>query len=260
MNSRVIFFIAFFAVSQVSLAQINTERYRKDYERQGLMYSNSFGFNFATGNSSYLELGNRLRIDYNDTLQDYFAIADYNYRVSNGSKSSNKGFIHLRTIKDFEEQKFMMIEGFTQVQFDEFLLLRYRMLIGGGFRLDPVALIDSSALQTSMLKVFFGTGIFYEFEQYSTSPQQSSSLIRWSNYLSFVWSLNQKVDLNMMHYLQPAPEDFSNYRYALNLAMNTKLTGKLYYELRIEYLYRSVVFGAKKSGDLDVKNTLRLTF
>ena len=260
MNSHIIIFILFVAFSQVSLAQINTERYRKDYEREGLMYSNSFGFNFATGNSNYLELGNRFRIDFNDALQDYFAIADYNYRVSNGSKSSNKGFIHLRTIKEFYEQRFILFEGFTQVQFDEFLLLRYRLLLGGGFRFDPIALIDTAALKSSKLKVFLGSGVFYEFEQYSTSPQQSSSLIRWSNYLSFVWSLSQKVDLNMIHYLQPAPEDFSNYRYALNLALNTRLTGKLFYELRVEYLYRSVVFGDKKSDDLDVKNTLRLTF
>lgn len=245
---------------QLTHAQINTERYHKDYDRYGLMYANSFGFNFASGNSNYLELGNRLRIDYNDTIQDYFAIADYNYRISNGSKSSNKGFIHLRTIRDIDQQKIIMLEGFTQVQFDEFLLLLYRMLLGGGFRFDPVTLIDSSALQNSRLKVFFGTGIFYEFEQYSTSPQQSSSLIRWSNYLSFIWSLSQKVDLNMMQYLQPAPENFSNIRYALHLAINTRLTAKLFYELRVEYLYRSVVFGDKKSGDLDVKNTLRLTF
>lgn len=61
----------------------------------------------------------------------------------------------------------------------------------------------------------------------------------------------------MIHFLQPAPEDFSNYRYALNLALNTNLTWKLFYEIRVEYLYRSVVFGDKKSGDLDVKNTLR---
>lgn len=259
MNLRILFLIVVF-LPQFAFAQINTERYRKDYDRMGLMYSNSFGFNFATGNSNYLELGNRFRIDYNDTMQDYFAIADYNYRISNGSKSSNKGFVHLRTIRDLEERKFIMIEGFTQVQFDEFLMLRYRMLLGGGFRFDPIALADSNKFKISNLKVFVGSGVFYEFEQYSTSPQVSSSLIRWSNYLSLVWSLSQKVDLNMMHYFQPAPEDFSNYRYALNLALNTKITDKLYYELRLEYLYRSVAYGSTKSGDIDVKNTLRFTF
>jgi hypothetical protein len=39
---------------QLTHAKINTERYHKDYDRYGLMYANSFGFNFASGNSNYL--------------------------------------------------------------------------------------------------------------------------------------------------------------------------------------------------------------
>lgn len=241
-------------------AQVNTERYYKDYERMGIMYDNSFGLNFATGNINYLELSNRFRVDYNDTIQDYFAVADYTYRISNGKKNSNKGFIHLRTIRDLEERKFLMLEGYSQLEFNEFLLLKSRMLLGGGFRFDPIALIDSSLRQNGSLKLFLGTGIFYEYEVYSTDPIIKSQLIRWSNYLSLVLNVSKKIDLNMVHYLQPAPQDFSNFRYVLNLALNTQLTGKLYYEMRVEYLYRSIVYGGKKPGDIEIKNTLRLVF
>lgn len=252
--------LIFLAFPLLLEAQVNTERYRKDYDRYGMMYTNSFGLNFATGNSHYVEFNNQFRVDYNDTIQDYFAVMDYSYRMSNKKKTGNKGFIHLRTVRDLEERKFLMLEGFTQFQFDEFLLLRYRMLIGGGFRFDPVALADSSLKQNGKIKVFLGSGVFYEHEDYNTSPAVNTRLIRWSNYLSLVWAISDKVDINMINYFQPAPQDFSNYRYSLHMAMSTKLSGKLYYEMRMEYQYRSIPYGGKKPGDLDMKNTLRFSF
>jgi hypothetical protein len=242
------------------VAQVNTERYHQDYSRDGFMYSNSLGFNFATGNSNYFEVSDRFRVDYNGPLQDYFAITEYTFKAANGKKSSNKGFLHLRTIRQLSERQFLSVEGYSQIQFDEFLLLRSRILLGGGFRFDPVALFDTTSKNDNKLKIFLGTGVFYEFEKYSTDPREKRSLMRSSSYLSFVWSAGKNININLVNYYQPALEHFDNYRYALNLALNTQITGKLFYEVSVEYIKRSVPFGGKKPDDLEVKNNLRFTF
>jgi hypothetical protein len=243
-----------------SFSQVNTERYFQDYKSEGFMYSNSFGFNFATGNTNYFELSNRFRLDFNGPDQDYFAITEYTYRTANSRKSSNKGFLHLRTIRDLGDSRFLLVEGYTQIQFDEFLLLRNRMLLGGGFRFNPVALLDSISRKENKLKIFLGSGVFYEFEKYSIYPTEKSSLMRSSNYLSFVWSASKHININLVNYYQPALEDFTNFRYALNLALSTQITGKLFYELRLEFTHRSVPFAGRKPSDLDVKNNLRFSF
>lgn len=250
----------FFSVVNNSFSQVNIERYFQDYNRKGYMYANSLGFNFASGNSRYIEISNRFRVDYNGEKHDYFVITDYTYRSTSGRKSSNKGLMHLRTIRNLGHQNVVMTEGYTQWQFNEFLLLKNRMLLGGGFRFDPVAIFDSSFREKHKLKVFMGSGIMYEFEAYSSVPKERISLTRSSNYLSFVWAPNSNLSVNLVNYYQLALENFSDYRIATNLSLNTLVTKKLFYEIRLEYYYRSNPYGGKKPDDLEVRNAVRLNF
>ena len=238
-------------------AQVNTERYHQDYDKPGFIYFNSLGFNFASGNTRYLELSNNFRADYNGDKNDYLLVAEYAFKTSSGTRATNKGFLHLRNTRVAGQKAFLMTETFTQLQFDEFLLLRSRFLLGGGLRFDPAMLIDSTLRKMKMLKVFVGTGIFYEFEQYSSNPPEKFHLLRWSNYLSLVWAANAQTSINFVNYLQPATEDFKNIRYHMNLMLSTLITNKFYYDLSLSYSYRSMPVGGKKPDDLEVKNTLR---
>ena len=254
---NVISFILIFITTDFTLAQVNTERYFTDYDKPGFIFQNGFGFNFATGNTKYLEFSDNFRADYNGQKIDYLLVAEYAFKTSSGTKATNKGFLHLRSTQSLGNQNFLMSEVFTQMQFDEFLLLRNRFLFGGGLRFDPVMLLDSTLKKNKILKVFIGTGFFYEFESYSTVPQQNFHLIRSSSYLTLVWAVNSHTNINLVNYYQPAINDFRNFRYIMNLGLSTLITHKLYYDLNLSILTRSIPIGGKKPDDIEVKNTLK---
>ncbi|MBW7847657.1 MAG: DUF481 domain-containing protein [Bacteroidales bacterium] len=253
-------FFTFFIIVPFTQAQVNTERYYQDYQTKGYMFSNAFGFNFASGNTQYFELSNTFRGDYNGEREDYMLIAEYTYKTSKGVKAANKGFLHLRSFQQIGYQHFFQTEEYTQLEFNEFLLLRSRFLLGGGFRFDPVALADSAIRSKNTLKAFVGTGLFYEFERYSTDPVETYHHLRWSSYLSLVWAVNPHTGINLVNYIQPVPSDFSNFRYYSTLSLSTMLTGKLYYDLAFNFYNRSKPVGGKKSIDLEARNTFRYKF
>ncbi len=250
----------FFAISPWAKSQVNTERYFQDYNTKGYMFSNAFGLNFAAGNTQYLELSNTFRGDYNGDRDDYMLIAEYTYKTSKGVKAANRGFLHVRSFQQLGDQEFFKIEEYAQLEFNEFLLLSSRFLFGGGFRFDPVALADSASRGRNIVKSYIGTGLFYEFERYSTDPKLNFHKLRWSSYLSLVWAVNSKTGINLVNYYQPTPSDFSNFRYFSTLSLSTLLTGKLYYDLSFTYFNRSKPVGGKKPVDLEARNTFRIKF
>ena len=254
---RLFIILAFMPV--LSYSQVNIERYYRDYTRDGFMFSNAFGFNVASGNTNYLELTDRFRVDYNGPRIDYFTLLEYNLRNSSGKKSVNKGFIHFRTIYDLDTKAVMMAEGYLQQQFDEFLLLRSRTLLGGGFRFNPINLVDSTVKAKTMMRLYLGTGVFLEHEIYSTDPRQTLSLVRSSTYLSLLWELGKNFSINMVNYYQPALSDFNNLRYALNMSISTPINENWLFIMGAEFLYRSEPIGGKKPNDLEIKNTFRFT-
>jgi hypothetical protein len=240
-------------------SQVNIERYYRDYTREGFMFSNAFGFNIASGNTNYLELTDRFRVDYNGPRTDYFTILEYNLRTSASKTSAHKGFIHLRTIHDLDIKAVIMAEGFLQQQFDEFLLLRSRTLLGGGFRFNPINLADSAWKARTKVRLFIGTGVFLEHESYSTRPRQTFSLMRSSSYLSLLWDPGKNLSISMVNYFQPALNDFSNYRYSLNMSISTPINERWLFVMSAEFFYRSQPVGGKKPNDLEIKNTVRFT-
>jgi hypothetical protein len=257
---HVISFILIVLTTDFATAQVNTERYFTDYDNPGFTFQNGFGFNFATGNTKYLEFSDNFRGDYNGQKNDYLLVAEYAFKTSSGTKATNKGFLHLRRTQTIGNQHFLMSEVFTQLQFDEFLLLKNRFLFGGGLRFDPVMLLDSTMRKNKILKVFIGTGLFYEFERYSTDPEQTFHLIRSSSYLTLVWAVNSNTNINLVNYYQPSLDNFHNFRYIMNLGLSTLITHKLYYDLSLSILTRSKPIGGKKPDDIEVKNTLRFKF
>ncbi len=257
MKRLVLYFFLFSPV--LAHSQVNIERYYRDNTREGFMYTNAFGFNIASGNTNYLELTDRFRVDYNGECTDYFTILEYNLRTSSGKTSAHKGFVHFRTIHDLDKKAVMMAEGYLQQQFDEFLLLRSRTLLGGGFRFNPVNLADSAWKARKKVRLFLGTGVFLEHESYSTRPRQSVSLMRSSSYISLLWDPGKNLSVNMVNYFQPALSDFSNYRYSLNMSMSTPINPRWLFVMSAEFFYRSEPVGGKKPNDLEIKNTFRFT-
>jgi len=233
-------------------SQVNTERYRRDYETMGFVFTNTTGFNYETGNNEELEINEAIRLDWNNPIQDYYAIIEYDFKTASKVKTKDKGFIHLRTIRDFEKNYFFG-EVFTQLEFDRFLNLRSRFLFGGGLRLDFISMFKDNDTAQNNVKLFAGVGLMYENEVYSSEGTVYISHLRSTNYLSLIMAITEDIDLGAVYYYQPALVDFKDYRYTLDLRFRMKLSGKLSLLMTARRKYRSMIVDETDKNDFELK-------
>lgn len=238
-------------------SQINTERYRMESEHLGFQFSNSLSFVLSKGNTDEIELGNNFRTDYFSQKMHYFSIVDYNYKTAGGIKARNNGFVHIRTVADLKHD-IIMIEGFTQWQFDEFILLKNRWLIGSGLRINMSGWLFAIEEEEAALNVFVGSGLMYEYEDYSIEPLALYRKLRSTNYLSLVWSISEHANMNLVNYYQPNVASISDFRFSSYLGFRIRLVGQLSIGLNVTYEHRSRVVGDKVPNDLKIRNTLTL--
>jgi hypothetical protein len=251
-------FIFIFNLSLAAWGQVNTERYRKDYDKKGFLVNNALGFSFSKGNTEELEVSNNFRLDYTSNKFHYFTILDYNFKRTETIKSKDNGFVHLRTLRHFDNRAYLA-EVFAQWQFDEFIMLQNRFLLGTGLRFDLSRLLTEGNDDEKDWKIFAGVGLMYEYEDYMTEPLTVFRLWRSTNYLSVIWDIGENLGIKLVNYYQPAISKFSNYRFSTDLGVDFKLFKQLSFEVAVSYTYRSVAVGNTKRGDISIKNSLLLS-
>ncbi|HOI33278.1 MAG TPA: DUF481 domain-containing protein, partial [Bacteroidales bacterium] len=200
------------------------------------------------------EVGEQLRLDWNYPIQDYYGVIEYDFKRANKQKTKNKGFIHLRTIRQLNMDK-IMAEAFTQLEFDQFLQLRSRFLLGMGIRSDLVQLFSDSSLNKP-LKLFIGVGVMHEGEHYTTDPHVVVSHSRSTNYISLAMSLSDQAQLGFVTYYQPALEDFNDFRFSADLNLTVDVIKNLALILKMRYLHRSIAIGESVNDDQEIKTGL----
>ncbi|MBZ0242105.1 MAG: DUF481 domain-containing protein, partial [Bacteroidales bacterium] len=190
------FFIAacLFLLPSWIFSQVNTERYRKDYEILGFSITNTTGIDFSSGNTEELEISEAIRLDWNNPIQDYYAVFEYDFKTAKKKKTKDKGFIHLRSIRDLKEN-YLFAEVFTQLETDRFLNLRSRFLFGSSMRIDLVSMLREKDTEKTNVKVFAGIGMMYENEVYSDEQTFYISHLRGTSYISLIMALTEDVDM-----------------------------------------------------------------
>lgn len=144
----------------------------------------------------------------------------FDYLRINEDDFLNFGFVHGRL--NLFRENMLNYEIFTQYSYDNFRGLHPRWLGGAGLR---YVFLKNDAMTT-----IFGTGLLYEHEKWA-HPHQGhiveANLLKSSNYLSFRYTLNDFVDLNMVGYYQMGYDSsISRMRNRLNgsVILNTKLS------------------------------------
>ena len=250
------YFVAIFLLlcSFSALAQVNTERYRKEYDTPGFSIRNTTSLDFSSGNTNEFEVGEQLRLDWNNSIQDYYAIVEYEFKRANNQKTKNKGFIHLRSIRQLNRDK-IMAEAFTQLEFDQFLQLQSRFLFGMGVRSDLVQLFSDSSLNKP-LKLFVGIGLMHEGVHYTTDPEIIVRHYRSTNYISLAMTLSEHAQFGFVTYYQPALEDFDDFRFSADMNLTVDVLKNLALSFKIRYLHRSVAIGESVKADQEINTGL----
>ena len=119
--------------------QVNTEAMRSEDDRFGFSNQFSLDVGYEKASSEVLDLASEYRLDYinQNNLHSFMIISLENgyEKEENTPKNiiTNKGFVHLRTTKKLTPK--YQVEIFTQYEFNEFLLLNDRYLLGSGLRI-----------------------------------------------------------------------------------------------------------------------------
>lgn len=229
------------AVAAVAGAQVNTEALRPKGDAEGL--SGAVGFDLAArrGNSDVNNFGLSLNLfkalpfsPGDNFIADrpvdrrflspkrlYLLVADYDFQESSGERSVNRGFVHLRGTW-MQSPRFGW-EGFGQLETDEFIRLDRRSLLGAGVRY--------GVFQRERATMFIGQGVMGEWERIDEQATAGAlfdpdrNTIRLTSYLVVRReSRDGRVELSGTIYVQPAIDDFGDYRILQQSRLSTALT------------------------------------
>lgn len=256
MKLKIILF--FLLLSSISAAQVNTERLRKNIEDEGWSGNVNLALGLTKGNSEFVNVKNDFRIDYATGLSDYFLAANYEFKQGTEKKIVNKGFAHLRAILPLSNKIFF--ELFTQKEFNEFILLKDRNIIGSGLRFNLTKLFSNGGGKSQSFKIYLGSGVMFENEVYKTLPETETSLFRSTNYLTMNWDIADNIKLLLIGYFQSSLERISDHRYILDSQLSFKITDALSFLTELNYRFDNEPLKSIKKYDLNLNNGISYQF
>lgn len=115
------------------LSQVNTEKFRKYYTKDGFLYNLRTTFALRGGNSEYGSLNFAGRVDHNGKKFDQFIVANIVYKSTSNEQIINNGFIHLRGMWNIRPRTNW--EFFLQREYDRFVDLNSRSLVGNNSKI-----------------------------------------------------------------------------------------------------------------------------
>lgn len=250
------FILLLITLQVTGYAQVNTEKLRRDEDARGLAFSAGTSIGLVRGNSEFVSVAVDLRLDYSREGNDNFIVADYSFKEAQKGKIANRGFLHLRSIWDVASS--LAVEGFTQAEFNEFLSLTNRDLLGAGVRWHAVDLGDEQ--RPGILTAYLGVGLMFEHEEYDSSPSAVRlDRLRSTNYLTLNWSPSDRTSASLVAYLQPLLENPEDLRATTEAAVQWEIIGGLSFQVRVSWRYHSRPMTSVKRYDLELGNGLRLT-
>ncbi|MDB5032867.1 MAG: hypothetical protein JWQ98_108 [Chlorobi bacterium] len=247
--------VALLLVATAAAAQVNTEFLRRDSVRNGLHGQLGFTLAYQSGNSNFLTLAANGRIDWHAGALYTFLVANYERGRNDNDLFQNDGFLHLRLVYTLDSA--VKLELFAQKEFNDFILLHDRQLAGAGVRLRVFQTVgDSGALAS--LNV--GVGGMFESELVDDPGLVRTSLVRSTNYLSFLWRINSRLGLNAVGYYQPALSRRADYRLLGEGGLAVALSDLLALTINVHYRFDNEPPVGVRRFDLGITNGLAVQF
>jgi putative salt-induced outer membrane protein YdiY len=234
--------------------QINTEKLRRSDSLRGAFFSSGLSFGLVRGNSEFVSLSGDVRGDYVGARSRHFMVFSYAFKEAAAGKIANKGFLHGRTI--WQTGAALAIEGFAQAEFDEFLSLKNRDLLGAGIRWRALSI--NSANNAERLRVHLGIGAMYEHEEYDTSPTDVRlDHLRSTNYLTLQWTPSDVATVTWVSYAQPLFENPEDLRLTAETSVEWRIASSLSFSVSMSWRYHSRPMTDVKRYDLEITNGIR---
>ena len=236
--------------------QVNTEAMRSEDNSDGFKNQFNLDLGYEKANSEVLDLAVEYRLDYikKDNFHSFMVInLENGYEKEDNSPKNiitNKGFIHFRTTKNVVTN--YQMEVFTQYEFNEYLLLNDRYLLGTGLRI---------GLQKSeLINTYLGIGLMVEEETYNLDIDNEKSLLRSTNYIKNNIALSSNIDLSNTCYFQIASDDLNDYRILYDGGLDFHVNDFFVFTIELNYRYDNDPYGSLGSSYIQISNGVSFNF
>ena len=239
-------------VSATASAIVNIEDQRDDDGADGASGAARFSVSGDSGNSDRSDIAAGLRLFRRQRGSESLLLADYSYGESQGVKNSNRSFLHARYGATFRPGT--MIEGFGQIEKDDFARLQFRGLAGMGLRF----LRRGDTTRSSL-----GIGVFHSWERLTEAlpgERRDERLWRANLYFSIDRKLETGLTLHSSTYLQPRIGPVGDFRLLEQFACSVPVTEMLDLRLSLDILHDSRPPLTVKRTDMHYRTTLEVRF
>jgi len=257
LKTGVISTLIFILLTNSVSAQINTEKYRKYYsDETGFLFNLATTFSIKAGNTEYSAYKGGGRIDYNGKKFDTFLVGSFEYKTTEEKKLENQGFLHWRGITHLTDRSTW--EVFLQKQYDEFIDLNSRNVAGTGIKYRVIEFVSKKD-STNTVDMNVSTGLMYETENYNYDGGTINQYHwRSTNFISFDWLVQKKLNLTGVLYYQPALNDFNNFRIASEAGFEFAIARSVHFIFALTYRYNNQPSTDVKKFDLSIDNGIRI--
>jgi hypothetical protein len=208
----------------------------------------------TTGNVEHFQLGINGRVDYQTEATTTFLLGRGDIGLVGSDRFSNAGLLHLRHGRLWFPR--LMPEIYAQINYDEPQLLEVRAVAGGGVR---VGLAD-----TESIRLWVGTGYMFEHERLdlpdTARHPQTTSVHRWSSYVTGRAAAGTNVTLVATGYIQPLIDDLLDLRILSDVSLGVSVTRALSLNVSFSLRYDSRPPDAVAALDTALRNGIAVTF
>jgi hypothetical protein len=234
-------------------AQVNTETLRLGDPEQGLHGDLNADLALKRGNAEFMQLGSTARTFYREGVHTPLLFVRGELGTENDERFTENGFVHARWTAMW--QKTVGSELFGQLQYDAFIDLKFRALIGAGPRF--------VVAQEDWLELYFGTGYMLEREVLSIparEPHPRQTLHhRSTSYVSFKVALADALALSNVAYFQPRLDRVGDFRVLEELELQLDANDYVAIVNTLIYRFDSDPPSTVGRYDLNLKVGVRIT-
>lgn len=236
-------------------SQVNTESMRREWGGEGVHGQAGINLALQQGNSPYVRLGLGARLDYLADPLYTFVVANWQRRTDAETLKQYDGFLHGRAVYTLIPT--VKAEGFAQKEFNEFIRLKDRNLLGAGVRFT----LAEANTDSFLLTLHCGVGAMHEQEVLDLKPiNERTSLIRSTNYLTFAWRIRKSFSVTTTTYYQPAFSNPRDFRVLNNLTGTFSISEVLSFNVALNYRYDHQPPPLVKPYDLTISNGMTVGF
>lgn len=232
-------------------AQVNVEKIRATPIADGASGQVGLSTTFTQGNIDFADFTVGSFIAYKNGQHLVFWVTSVRYAAKrtqgdyleepevglwdDDAHFSNNGLTHLRY--NYQLNDLLAWEVYTQIEYNEFLLIDRRLLGGTGPRF---TLVDKKGGG-----LWFGTSAMIENERLnpeSIAPtlDPDSTVFRWSNYITGELSPSEDVSWITTAYFQPQVPDFADFRFVGETGLSFNINKTFAFTTDFRYRYDAV--------------------